>query len=374
MKRQAQDLRDKTARTVGLTSAERKENFDLADDIDKKALSVRERPVYGADSPHSYFLDFMASRGRVPDRLAQERIQHQLAAEQQQRAISTTTLGAIDPVLPLWTAEAIIGAVHNAAATYAALTKVPLPEQGTVVEWSKYSAGASAQVQATENSALTEGGGSTPAISFDSEPFSTVASYLDISYQAIDRSGGYLDQQIALDLGFGYGSLVEGELHTGSGSGGHIRGLANAAPTTSVAASSQTAASELSAVWNCYQQTAVALGGVKPDLLIVHPRRSAWWYQSVVGAPAPWVPGGVQLVESAAAATNLGGGTEDRPHFLRADRVPLATDGPTFEYHPQGAGTSLTGRFVIHGYLAFATAARPEAMGRITGLTTPAFP
>jgi hypothetical protein len=372
MKRQAQDLRDKTSRTVGLTSAERKENFELADEIDKKALMVRERPIYGPDSPHSFFQDFVAARGRTRDLRAQERIQHQLAAEQ--RAISTTTLGGVVPTIPLWANEIIIAAVHNAAPLYAALEHVPLPDQGVTIEWSKYTAGASAQVQATENSALTEGGGSTPAISFDSEPFSTVASYIDVSFQLVDRTGGLLDQQIGRDLGLAYGSLVEGELWTGSGTGGHIRGLTNASPSTSVAAGSTTAVSQLSAVYNCLQQAAVALGGIRPDVLAVHPRRSAWWYQTTVGAAAPWVPGGVTLVESAASPTNLGGGTEDRPHFLRADRVQIATDGPQVEFHNQAAGTALTGRYIIKGYLAFATAARPEAISRITGLTSPVFP
>jgi hypothetical protein len=141
---------------------------------------------------------------------------------------------------------------------------------------------------------------------------------------------------------------------------------------TSVAASGQTAANQLGALWNCFQQTTMALGRA-PDILAAHPRRSAWLAQAVAGAPMDFVPDGVQLVESPSAPSNLGGGSEDHPFFLNRAAVPLATDGPQIQFQTRPRGTELVTRVTIHGYLAFATAVRPEAAGKVTALTTPTF-
>jgi hypothetical protein len=140
-----------------------------------------------------------------------------------------------------------------------------------------------------------------------------------------------------------------------------------------VAASSTTAAGNVGAIWNCFQQVTTALGR-QPDLLAVAPRRYAWWQQCVVGAPASFVPQNVQLVASPAAPVNLGGGTnEDRPFFIARDSVPLVTDGPQLDIQVQQSGTSLTARAILRAYAAFATAARPEALGVVTGLVSATF-
>src|SRR5439155_9582623 len=106
---------------------------------------------------------------------------------------------------------------------------------------------------------------------------------------------------------------------------------------------------------------AVLALGHAPDILAVHPRRSNWLRQAVAGAPAVFVPPGVELVESPQAPSNLGAGTnEDWPFFISRAAVPLATDGPQVSVHEQATGNALEARFVIRGYLAVATAARPE--------------
>jgi hypothetical protein len=163
------------------------------------------------------------------------------------------------------------------------------------------------------------------------------------------------DAQIAGDLGAAFAAKLESELWVGTGSSGRIRGLTQASPGTTVTAGGVTVANQLGAIFNCYQQLTVALGR-PPDLLAVHPRRAAWWAQSVAGAPAKYVPDGVTLVASPAAPSNLGSGTnEDNPHFLVRDVVPLAIDPPSIDVQPQQSGTSMTARAILVCYCAFAT-------------------
>jgi hypothetical protein len=332
---------------------------------------LSDRTPYGRGSPHSFFYDLAASRRDLPDQEAVERLNRQRsAAEKEKRAISTTTLGGISPTIPVWLDATIEAAVRSSAPLYASLTRLPLPPQGVVVQFQKYTAGSSGQVQASENSTVTV---NDPAVTAVSEPFSTLMAEVDYSYQVHDRGGDLADRQIAQDLSAAFGAKIESELWVGTGSGGRIRGLTQASPTTSVAVSSTTAAGNVGGIWNLFQQFTTAYGK-QPDLLAVAPRRYAFWEQMVVGAPATMIPQSVQLVVSPQAPTNLGGGTnEDRPYFLFRDAVPLVTNPPTIDVQLQQAGTSLQAKAILHAYAAFATAARPEAMGVLTGLVSATF-
>jgi hypothetical protein len=339
------------------------------EDMRRLRLRMRDVDPYAPRSPHSYFQDraAVAVQG-MPNPEAEERLnRHRSATEK--RAVSTAALGGIVPTLPGWILQAIETAVHKTAPLYAALEKIPLPEQGTTIQFVKFTAGAAAAAQSSENAALST---QDPASSTDAEPFSTVATYVDASFATRDRSGGLADLLIAQDLGQAYGEKVESELWVGTGSSGRIRGLTQASPTTSVAAGGQTLPQNLGALFNCFQQSTMALGHA-PDILAVHPRRAAWLRQAVAGAPAVFVPPGVELVESPQAPSSLGGGSEDWPFFISRAAVPLATDGPQVSVHEQATGNALTARFVVRGYLAFASAARPEGMGKVTALTTPTF-
>ena len=345
--------------------------FQSKADQTREALSVRLSDIspYGPDSENSYFLDLAAANRRSADPMATERLARSRSVNGQ-RAVSTSTLGGVIATMPAWVDQAIEAAVHKAAPLYDALEKIPLPEEGVTIQWFKPTAGSAATAQASENSSVAS---SDPAASGDAEPFSTVAASLDVSFQSRDRSGGAVDRWIGLDLGQAWGEKVEVDLWQGPGSAGRIRGLENASGVTSVAAGGQTAANQLGALYNCFQQTWAAFGR-QPDILTMHERRYGWLAQAVAGAPMDFGPDGVQLVVSPGGSTNLGGGSnEDRPHFLARSAVPLATNGPQVSVHAQATGNALMARFVISGYLAFATAARPEAIGRITNLTTPTF-
>jgi len=346
---------------------------------EKAILRVHERSPYGPDSEHSFFRDAaMAARvGGEPqagNRLHVDRLLREKAATgKEERAVTTSTVGGIMPTLPLWVDQALMAAVRSTAPLFDALEKLPLPEQGTTVQFSKWTTGSSVGTQATESTAVTS---VDPAIAFDNEPLSTFAGAVVFSFQIADR-GVNADQQIAQDLGAAYAAKVESELWVGTGSGGRIRGLTQATPGTSVAAGGQTPANNIGAVHNCWQTLTMAFGA-PPDILVVHPRRSAFWRQMILSGPQSGPQASVPqiaatLVESPAAPGNLGAGTEDWPHFIVRRAVPVATDPPQISFQPQQQGSLLITQCVLHGYLAFATSARPEGLGRITALTTPTF-
>jgi hypothetical protein len=211
-------------------------------------------------------------------------------------------------------------------------------------------------------------------VSFVSEPFSTIGGYTDYSLQAAERSTGEVDTQLARDLGAAVGAKLESELWVGIGSAGRIRGLTQASPTTVKTMAAQTLADYLLKSQDAYQAVTVALGR-PPDVLVLHPRRAAFLRAASTGVPiAGLFPPNITIVESPAAPSNLGGGTnEDWSFWLRRDALPLATDGLTLQHQVQAQGTQLTVRTLCYGYYALASALRPEALGVIKGGTTPTF-
>jgi HK97 family phage major capsid protein len=326
---------------------------------------------YSAGSEHSYFADLgLAHLRKLPD--AQERLDKD-RRWQEQRAVTTTTLGGLVPGsggLPLWAAEAFEAAVRASAPLYTSLMKIPLPPEGVTIQFVHATAGTSAAAQGTENTALTE---TDSAVSFVNEPFSTVGAYQDYSFHASDRSTGEVDLQLARDLGAAIAAKVESELFLGPGTGGRIRGLDAATGITTKTAAAQTFADFLLKSNDAYQTVTTTLGR-PPDILVLHPRRAAWLRASSTGVPiAGLFPPGVTIVESPASPATLGGGTEDWSWYLRRDALPLATDGINIEFHTQAQGTTLTTRCLAYQYLAFATALRPEAIAVIKAYTPPAF-
>jgi hypothetical protein len=77
-------------------------------------MALRDRTPYGARSEYSFFLDPAAAALDIPDPLAVERLQrHRSAAEKEKRAVTSSILGGVTPVVPLWVAEALEQAVRS---------------------------------------------------------------------------------------------------------------------------------------------------------------------------------------------------------------------------------------------------------------------
>jgi hypothetical protein len=146
------------AKRVNQIVAETEAELAFAEDHRQwRQTILRDRTPYGRGSEYSFFHDLAASRTEVPDVLAVERLNRQRgAAAKEQRAITTSTMGGIVPIQPLWTEGVIMEAVRSGAPLYQALTKLPLPPQVVTVQFSKFSAGSAAQVQNPEHHGLSQ--------------------------------------------------------------------------------------------------------------------------------------------------------------------------------------------------------------------------
>jgi hypothetical protein len=113
--------------------------------------------------------------------------------------------------------------------------------------------------------------------------------------------------------------------------------------------------------------------GRPADLVVFAPRREAYLEALSTNVALTDLLGPVTEVISPGSATNLGAGSDDWVWLIHRDALPLATDGPSIEQHPQAQGTNLLTNFLIHGYASFATALRPEALAVIKGLGAPTF-
>lgn len=340
-----------------------------------RPLTVRERSPYGERSEHSWFLDQAAA---AQDLAARERLaRHQAAPER--RAVNTQIVGGLVSFSGVtWADEEIAAAARSAAPLLAALEHHPLPETGTAVPWATIRpATSAAQVQASDNVGLVAPT-SDPAIAVTLGPLATIAEYIDFTFQSRDRSGGELDRQIATEMASLYAAKLEGELWVGTGASGRVLGLVNVAGVNASTVSGQTLALTANQVTNMWQQVATSLGRL-PELVAMAPRRAAILDAATdaLGLPlSGLVPPGCELVVSPAAPANLGGGTNE-DWIIVAHRVaaPIAAGPVEVEWHAEGpaAGTNLTGRFLMHGYISFGSSRRPEGIGLVKGLTPPTF-
>jgi hypothetical protein len=103
---------------------------------------------YGPRSEHSYFADIALAKNRkLPDALARLAANAKAAAEREERAVTTGTMGGLVPGgsgLPLWADAALSAAVRSSAPLFDALLKIPLPPEGVEIQFAHFTAGTSA--------------------------------------------------------------------------------------------------------------------------------------------------------------------------------------------------------------------------------------
>lgn len=357
-------------RSLLAEAAQRKADRERYKPIPDAGVTVRERSPYGADSPHSFFHDEISAQLRH-DATSSERLERHRAAPAEKRAIVSGTLGGVVHNTPLWISEAIAAAARSQAPLAEALEQIPLPAEGVTVPWSQFGTGSTVTNQTGENVALTAS--ADPAVAIVTDPVATVASYIDYSFQADDRSGGFFDAQIAGDLGSAFGARLEAQLWIGTGANQQVKGFAVATPGVSTTVGAQTLTAALPKIWSCWMQLARLLGS-PPDLIAMTPERYAWLWAALDASNLqvkPTLPP-CDIVASPAGPVTLGAGTEDWIVFANRMSVPLAVNSPTFavEKMPNTGATSLAAKLVIHGYVALGTAKRPEGWGLVKGLTT----
>lgn len=279
-------------------------------------------------------------------------------------------------------------------------TGLPLPDDGMTINISRVTTGSSAGAQAAENDAVSETDIDDTLLTADVR---TIASGQQISRQAVERGTG-IDSLIAADMMGAVATVLEDQVLHGSGSSGNLLGLSNISGTNSITWTdgSPTAAECYSKVVDGIQQiNSNRFAGA--DLIVMHPRRLAWFQAETDSSGRPLVVptqnvpqnalgtgpvagygitgasiAGIPVVTSGKITTTSGsGGNEDMIFIVRrADMLLFEQAGqPAMVRMDQTAGLNLTVTLVAYQYACFIGGRYPASISKIsgTGLVAPSF-
>lgn len=358
------------------------------------STTTRSRDTYAAErsasGERSFFVDlYNSERGDVN---ARARIQ-QFQAEQ--RAVSTSGFAGL--IVPQYLVDEA-ALIARAARPFAdSVQKLPIPEQGTQFQIPQGTTGASAAVQATENSNVSSTDEVWGNVTLN---VATIAGQQDVSRQSIERGTPGIDSLIYLDLAGAYAAALESQVLTGSGSSGQLLGVQNTAGINAATAFGAAVSAANFQTKVAGQVSAIAANRfMSPTHIVMHPRRWAWLlslsdssgrplvtpavngpYNSVAVGDASSSYGltdstfqGLRVVVSAQIPTNAGTINEDLVFVYRAKDILLYEDGDGTPHElrfEQTLGNQLTVKLVAYGYSAFTAGRYPKAVGKIGGLDT----
>ena len=376
----------------------------VADVVMPKATAttkiVSEPRTYTAESGNSFIADAFNAQFKG-DYTAQDRLaRHSREESMERRDVGTGNFSGL--VVPQYLVDlaAPFARAGRPTADFAT-NKHVLPAAGMTLNISRMTTGTSTDIQATENSAVSETNSDDTLLTIDVR---TIAGQQDLSKQVIERGSG-VDAFVVQDLIRSWHTTLDNQILNGSGASGQILGLDNQSGTNGVTYTSATpSVAELyPKLADAYQeiQTNVFMN---PTHWIMHPRRLAFLLAGVdlndrplvlpalngpmnavatgAGSVAYGNSGytlmGLPIITDANVRTNAGAGTdEDRIYCVTAPELHLweqAGSPFALTFDATGAG-SLTVKSVVYGYSAFSAGRYPAAASVIsgTGLVAPTF-
>lgn len=399
------EIRSLTEKIADAQAAEKRETEarELEQRVDHApAVVVKEERTYTAEKSAvgstSFFRDaYAAQAGDYDARGRLERHAREVAVEGegvQTRATGTSSFaGLIVPQYLVNQAALIARAGRPFANT---VQKLQIPDQGTQFQIPRGTTGASAAVQATENS----GASSTDEVWGNvTVPVATIAGQQDVSRQSLERGTPGLDALIYLDLAGAYAVTLDGQMLSGTGTSGQMLGALstagiNQATAFTAAATATTFYSKVAGQLNAVETTRF----LAPDTIAMHPRRWNWLLNQVDSAGRPLVvpnpssafnalgvstepidtPSsspvgsflGLPVITDASIPTAVGTGPEDQVIVYRRSDLLLWEDGdgaPRQLRFEQTLGNQLTVKLVAYGYAAFTAGRYPTAVGVVGG-------
>ena len=362
-------------------------------------VHVTDEPLtYAQESKTSFFQDLYRSQFHN-DPASRERItRHQQEMDVEHRDGSTSNYAGL--VVPQYLTQ-LAAELSRAGRPFAdQCTSLPLPSDGMTINVSRITTGSSAAAQASENAAISETDIDDTLLTADVR---TIAAGQQVSRQAIERGSG-IDQLIAADMAGAVAVVLEDQVLNGSGSSGNMLGLSNISGKNAITYTdaSPTAAEAFSKLVDGIQQiNSNRFAGA--DLIVMHPRRLAWFQAATDSSGRPLVVpqqnvpsnsmgvgpiagygvtgasiAGLPVVTSGKVTTSGGsGGTEDVIFIVRrADMLLFENSGaPAMVRMDQTAGLNLTVTLVAYQYACFVGGRYPAAVSMIsgTGLVAPTF-
>ena len=395
------ELEDLAAREVVATQSRKAEGTDEV--VRPSVIVKNEARTYSPESSNNFLSDAYASfRG---ESLASERInRHQHEESIERRDVGTSAFAGL--VVPQYLVN-LAAEKARAGRPFANVCDAQsLPDDGMTLNISRVTTGSAAAVQATENSAVQETNMDDTLLTIDVR---TIAGQQDLSRQLLERGNTGLSNLVFADLVSAYHTeLDRGIINDPGTSGTHLGLLA----TSGINTTAFTTASPT--VKLLYPKLADAIQEVNsnrflpPSVIVMHPRRWAFFTAAVDGSDRPLVvPNasapqnaigvgsaaeygqvvgqlmGLPVVTDASIPTTWSSGssntsgTEDVIIVARAADLHLweTPNAPIqLRFEETGANT-LTVKLIAFGYSAFTAGRQPSAVSVIsgTGLVAPTF-
>lgn len=332
----------------------------------------------------------MSARSRIERHSTEVRVE----GEASERAASTSSFAGM--IVPQYLIDQA-ALVARAGRPYAnVITRLPLPDHGMSIVIPRGTTGASAAIQAAENSAVS----STDEVWTNVTcPVVTISGQQDVSRQSLDRGAPGLDALIYMDLAAAYAVALDAQCLSGTGAAGQVLGVLstagiNQATAFTAAANAATFYSKTAGQVNAVETTRF----LAPTHIVMHPRRWNWLLSQVDASNRPLaIPSGqgpnnatatydghvdtpssspvgqflgLPVITDALVPTAVGTGPEDQVLVVRALDHILWEEGngmPRELRFEQTLGNQLTVKLVVAGYAAFTAGRFPTSTGVVGG-------
>jgi hypothetical protein len=336
------------------------------------------------------FQDVEAS-SRLSRHMAEERVER---AEYMQRAAAGTAAFS-GLTVPQYLTDMYAPATANLRPFADICNTHPLPDAGMSVNISRITTGTSAGLQATENTAVTDGAIDDTLLTVNIQ---TAAGQQTLSRQAIERGTGIEDVTMQ-DLFNRVSTVLDSTLLNQA-----ANGLTNVATAVSYTDATPTGPEFYPKVLGAAAGVEAALLAMgRPSHAVMHSRRW-YWLSSQMSAVWPLInmagtpvqaagtanpnstynsgvrgvlPCGLEVIVDNNIATTLGGGTEDEMYVVPQTECHLWEDpsAPLFIRAEQPAAGSLGVLLVAYSYFAFTFGRYAGGMGKVsgTGMAAPVF-
>lgn len=272
------------------------------------------------------------------------------------------------------------------------LPSMPLPPSGVAITIPKLSSGVSVAARA-DAGAVSETDGVSATISHD---VNEIAGQVDIGRIAVMRSDPSLDVVVVRTLRRRYDAYLDAQLFSGSGTAPQHRGLDNVTSPNVVTftQATPTAANTLPKLFDAIQQIASNRLEVYGDLIVMHPRRSAYLNSSLSSTVPVFQQGqlmqavgtqdqgfaqslgGIPILQDPNITVTAGAGTNEDKIYVLAKEDFILMEGPLMArvYDDVGSGTGII-RYQLFAFSAFLSNRYPKSLTIIsgTGLVSPVF-
>lgn len=344
----------------------------------------------------SFFRDMF--RSEYGDVGAQTRLaRHQREVAVEQRAAISTSSGGVGLVPPQYLLDELAEFARASRPFADAIGGRPLPDVGMTFNVPRVTTGTLTAVQ-TEGSTIQDGSAVTDYLSF---AVNTVAGKQEISRQLLDRSDPATDTVLGQDLAGDYAKQLDTQMLNQATNGITVLSGVNSItwtdPTPSAGELYAKIADGIQQVWtNRF---------ASPDLIVMHPRRWAFFLGALdsTGRPlvVPDAGSAIELFNAMGTGTTsvpqglvgtiqglpvvidpnisitLGAGTNEDIVVItrRADQLLFEVGAPTVAVETGAMSATLQVRIYAYGYFAFTFARYAKATSRISGsgLATPVF-